>query len=193
MARALTKRAYAKHREEKYGSCSESAVRKAVKTGRISTRPDGKIDPAVADRQWARNTDPTKPLNQITGNPRHRKPSPDAPSEPMDLGERNGKNKDPLSGYSKARAMREAYKALREKIMWELDSKKTVEVERIRAAAATAGKITCDRIMAQPARLARVLAGVTDPARCRKILQDDARRTCEDLLRSLEKASRGER
>ena len=46
----ITKTAYARHR-----GCDEKAVRKAVAEGRISLI-DGKIDPAVADIQWAANT-----------------------------------------------------------------------------------------------------------------------------------------
>jgi hypothetical protein len=46
----LSKSAYARHR-----GCDEKAVRRAVNEGRISLI-DGKIDPAVADIQWARNT-----------------------------------------------------------------------------------------------------------------------------------------
>lgn len=46
----VSKAAYARHR-----GCDEKAVRKAINEGRISLI-DGKIDPAVADIQWARNT-----------------------------------------------------------------------------------------------------------------------------------------
>ncbi|CAN7168390.1 hypothetical protein LJR118_000280 [Acidovorax sp. LjRoot118] len=46
----LSKAAYARHR-----GCDEKAVRKAISEGRISTI-DGKIDPEVADIQWAKNT-----------------------------------------------------------------------------------------------------------------------------------------
>ncbi|MGB6054610.1 MAG: elements of external origin, partial [Burkholderiaceae bacterium] len=46
----LTQAEYAKRR-----GCSAVAVHKAVKAGRISLI-DGKIDPAVADIQWGRNT-----------------------------------------------------------------------------------------------------------------------------------------
>lgn len=46
----LTKSAYARHR-----GCDEKAVRKAIQDGRISMI-DGKIDPEVADIQWAKNT-----------------------------------------------------------------------------------------------------------------------------------------
>ena len=46
----MTKAAYARHR-----GCDEKAVRKAINEGRISVI-DGKIDPEVADIQWAKNT-----------------------------------------------------------------------------------------------------------------------------------------
>jgi hypothetical protein len=45
-------RAYARHRD-----VSLAAVQKAIKTGRISLM-DGKIDPDIADIQWAKNTRP---------------------------------------------------------------------------------------------------------------------------------------
>jgi hypothetical protein len=37
---------------------SDTAVRKAIKVGRIATEADGTIDSAKADAQWASNTDP---------------------------------------------------------------------------------------------------------------------------------------
>lgn len=46
----LSKAAYARHR-----GCDEKSVRKAISEGRISTI-EGKIDPEVADIQWAKNT-----------------------------------------------------------------------------------------------------------------------------------------
>ena len=39
---------------------SETAVRKAIASGRITTEPDGTIDPTRADAQWNRQTDPAK-------------------------------------------------------------------------------------------------------------------------------------
>ena len=59
----LSIRAYAQHR-----GVSHTAVAKAIKAGRISVEPDGKIDPAKADAQWARNTLPSQNLN--TGAPK---------------------------------------------------------------------------------------------------------------------------
>ncbi|MDO5757313.1 MAG: elements of external origin [Rhodobacterales bacterium] len=39
---------------------SETAVRKAIASGRITVEADGTIDPATADRQWDSQTDPAK-------------------------------------------------------------------------------------------------------------------------------------
>jgi 5-methylcytosine-specific restriction endonuclease McrA len=51
----MTPRAYAKHR-----GVSHAAVYMAVREGRISTAPDGRIDPVAADRDWARSTRPVR-------------------------------------------------------------------------------------------------------------------------------------
>ena len=45
-------RAYARHR-----GVTDTAVRKAIQTGRITPEADGTIDPEQADRDWARNTE----------------------------------------------------------------------------------------------------------------------------------------
>ncbi|WP_223618905.1 elements of external origin [Lysobacter sp. ESA13C] len=44
-------RAYGRHR-----GVSDTAVRKAIATGRITAEADGSIDPARADAEWAANT-----------------------------------------------------------------------------------------------------------------------------------------
>lgn len=51
----VSRRAYAAHR-----GVSESAVRKAIASGRITPEADGTIDPARADAEWAAQTDPAK-------------------------------------------------------------------------------------------------------------------------------------
>jgi hypothetical protein len=48
----LSIRAYARHR-----GVTDTAVHKAIQSGRISTEPDGTIDPKRADQDWARNTE----------------------------------------------------------------------------------------------------------------------------------------
>jgi hypothetical protein len=51
----ISRRAYAVLR-----GVSDTAVRKAIATGRISVEADGSIDPAKADAQWDAQTDPAK-------------------------------------------------------------------------------------------------------------------------------------
>ncbi|MDO5623048.1 MAG: elements of external origin [Paracoccus sp. (in: a-proteobacteria)] len=51
----ISRRQYASHR-----GVSEAAVRKAIASGRITPEPDGSIDAARADAEWARQTDPAK-------------------------------------------------------------------------------------------------------------------------------------
>lgn len=47
----VSNRAYARLK-----GVSESSVRKAIKTGRLTPLADGTLDPNVADRQWTQNT-----------------------------------------------------------------------------------------------------------------------------------------
>ncbi len=51
----ISQRAYAAHR-----GVSHQAVGKAIKSGRITTLPDGTIDPARADADWQAQTDPAQ-------------------------------------------------------------------------------------------------------------------------------------
>lgn len=44
-------RAYARHR-----GVTDTAVHKAIRTGRITPEPDGTLDPVRADQEWAQNT-----------------------------------------------------------------------------------------------------------------------------------------
>ena len=55
----VSRRSYAAQR-----GVSEAAVRKAIATGRITTLPDGTIDPARADSEWGAQTDPAKQRGQ---------------------------------------------------------------------------------------------------------------------------------
>ena len=63
----VSRRGYARHR-----GCAESAVRKALATGRITLEPDGTIDPKRADARWAATTDPAQQRlvgPQVVGRP----------------------------------------------------------------------------------------------------------------------------
>ena len=90
----LSIRSYAGHR-----GVSDTAVRKAIKSGRITLEADGTLDPAKADRQWTANTDPSlqreKPKArksphqatpaQSTAQPASARPGRPEPQEPLGL------------------------------------------------------------------------------------------------------------
>ena len=52
MSERLSIRAYSRHR-----GVSDTAVRKAIQSGRITLGDDSRIDPQLADAQWSVNTD----------------------------------------------------------------------------------------------------------------------------------------
>lgn len=66
----LSIRAYALHR-----GVSDTAVRKAIKAGRITPEADGTLEPAKADRQWTANTD----ASQQRETPKASRPAQPAP------------------------------------------------------------------------------------------------------------------
>lgn len=56
----LSLRAYARHRAALgLPGATDAAVRKALRSERITAEPDGTIDPARADRDWSAQTDPS--------------------------------------------------------------------------------------------------------------------------------------
>lgn len=183
MAKGLSRRGYAKHR-----GVSETAVRQALKGNRITLSGDGTIDPAVADRQWERNTDPTKPRNSVSGDPKHRKDSPDAPPTPM--GEGNGKGAaDGSGGYAKARGYREVYAARLAKLEYEERIGSMLPRADVERAATLAGQAVRDAILAMNARVAKIVARLTDERACRGVLDKEARAVIGDLEKRLSAAA----
>src|SRR5579859_727743 len=130
----MSLRAYARHR-----GVSLRAVQKALASGRINAREDGRLDAEVADANWARNTAPrprpaSKPANKPASEPaspqsarHHSDPPRREPTEPPKL----------ESGleYSKARAVRESYLARLAKIDFEERTEKLVSRDEIQVAA----------------------------------------------------------
>ena len=109
----LSIRAYAQHR-----GLSHTAVAKAIKAGRISVEPDGKIDPAKADAQWARNTLPSQNLNTGAAKPAPKVATPPVSTPVSTAPVANRELQPPLEtgriaapDYQTSRAIREAYAA----------------------------------------------------------------------------------
>lgn len=144
----LSIRGYAKYR-----NVDESAVRKAIKSGRITTI-DGKIDPSVADEEWMMNTNPAQ----------SRQPE-----------------KSSSSSYQISRATKEAYEAALKKLEYEQKSGKLVSIEKVEVEAFNAARFARDKLLTIPDRLAPALIGKTDIHEIKQILISEIRQSLENL------------
>ena len=171
----ISQREYARRR-----GISHVAVGRAVASGRITTI-DGKIDPAVADREWAENTDQSKPRNSVTGEPRRTK-APDAPSAPMDLsGGDEGSGPSVAAGYARARAARELYQAQHAKLDLDRERGILVRADEVKVGAFTMARKSRDLLMALPERLSAVLAAESNAAEVQRLLEDEIERICQEI------------
>lgn len=146
----LSIRAYAKHR-----GVYESAVRKAIATGRIALMPDGQIDPEVADRQWSNNT-------------------------AVQQDERVNDSGSGIS-YQKSRANKELFEALLKKLEYEEKSGKLVEIAKMEVDAFTAARVARDKLLAIPDRLAPALVGITDIHEIKEVLRKEIITSLQNL------------
>jgi len=180
----LTIRGYARHR-----GVSHTAVRKALATGRITASPDGTIDPVAADRQWGSSTDFSKPSNSLMGSSRNRIASAVA-SDPLGSpGIDDGLPPPPgdvgvsrlAASYAASRAVREAYVAKLAKLDFEQRSGKLVDADEVRVVAFEQGRRARKLIEPLGARLGPVLAGISDPEACRKIIDEEIAAICDEM------------
>ena len=163
----ITQAEYAKQR-----GCSAVAVHKAVKAGRISLI-DGKIDPAVADVQWARNT-------------RARAGS-GGPATDAVPGVVPGAVQAPVvteGDYWINRARREAAEADLAEMKREEQASRLISVEAVRSTLATVLAATRDSLLQIPARLAPVLAAESDPAVVHDLVQQELHQALSQLARA---------
>lgn len=178
MASEMGIRAYARHR-----SVTPAAVRKAIKSGRI-TAVDGKIDPAAADQDWAANTDESKPRNSVSGNPGTRRASP-APLAANGRPTRQAlpwKTAQPSTGgYAAARAVRESYEARLKELDYKVRTGELISKDEVSAAVYAMNRRARDLLLAIPDRVSAVLAGISDAAEVHRILTEEFRRVCEEL------------
>lgn len=179
----LTQQDYAKHR-----GCSAVAVHKAVKAGRISLI-DGKIDPAVADIQWAQNTRarqnnrPAEPgasdllgtaLGDATNAPGDQSAAPaaPAPSQAVD------------NGYSEARARRERAEAEEAEMRTAKMRGAMLMREDVDRAIFEIGRELRDRLTACARRMAAEVASITTAEGCESVIEREHRIVLELLVSS---------
>lgn len=169
-AELITQAEYARRR-----GVDPTTVRDAIKAGRI-TLIDGKVDPAVADIQWQRNTrarvnparapgtaPPSMPLqHQMSLSSAAAAPPVDGPAQPDPAGE---------SDYWVSRARREHAEADLAELKLAEQNGQLIRVEAIRSALAGVISSTRDSLLQLPARLAPVLAAETDAAKVHDLIQ----------------------
>lgn len=162
---------------------TQEAVRLAVKDGRLAksiTYVNGKpkiADAVMADKEWAENTDQSKPRNRITGDPKHRR----APGEATKAMENSIVSGTNGPSYAQSRAIREAYQARLAKLEFEEKSGKLVSRDDVRVAAFNAARKARDSLLSIPDRIAPILAGITDDREVHRILTDEIRRVCSEM------------
>ena len=158
----LSQRAYAKHL-----GVSEGAVRKAIKSGRISIDKNNLIDPELADRQWQENTDPSKRRNEnldiVTNNK----------SDIEIVNQVNNNNLVNTSSitYQKSRAVKETYEAKLRKLEYDIKLGKLIPADEVKVSAFNAGRITRDRLLNIPNQVAPMLVNQSDIFTVKEILK----------------------
>lgn len=165
----ITQAEYARRR-----GCSKQAVSKAVKAGRL-TLIDGMIDPEIADRQWARNTDPQQQERgapeQFEVTQRRAVALTDA-----DGGSASG---DPMLVKEKARTER-----LRAELLEiELRQRRGELVEAVdaRRVQFNLARTTRNALLALPPRLAPIFASMTDASEIERLFDSELRKLCAQL------------
>lgn len=169
MSAGLTLRGYARRRR-----VSHTAVQKALASGRITLGADGRIDPDVADRQWA---DLSKPQNSVTGDPGSRS----RPSAGPEGGAQAVPGERVAASYRESLAAREAYRARLAKLDFEERTGKLVSADEVRAVTFRVARATRDQIMGVPARLAPLVAAATEPLEVQRLLEEALRDVCAEL------------
>jgi hypothetical protein len=162
----MTQSEYAKHR-----GVSRVAVHHAIRDSRI-TLIEGKIDPTVADIQWAANT---RARVRNAGSD----PAPIAP--PSAAGPIVAGDAEPRISYEEARRRRELAEASIAEMKQAELSGDLIRTDAVRAA--WAGKITStrDALLQIPARLSPQLAAESDLSAVTALLEGEIRQVLSDL------------
>lgn len=168
--RLLSKAAYARHR-----GCDEKAVRKAIAEGRISAI-DGKIDPEVADIQWAKNTRARGDSGRaVAGNTVEAGQGMPAASEAP-----SGPESGPAApGYADYRAIREKAEAEMAQRANAKDAGLLVERSRVERGMYDVMRAFRDSVMTIGQRSAPRCIGLADARDIEHVITDETRKALE--------------
>jgi hypothetical protein len=185
-------RQYAAHRKALgLTGGSHVAVGKAIMSGRIaaSVGEDGKIDFAMADALWSRNTDAIQGARNPGGVKKESAapspapaPAPPAPAPALDASVPTaapGKEKPTLV---EAQTMRAIYAANREKLAFEKESGSKVDANETKVLAFNRARAARNALMAAGARIAPLLVGL-DLFQLTITLEDELRKVAEEISR----------
>lgn len=178
----LSIRAYAQHR-----GVSHTAVAKAIKAGRISKEPDGSIDPAKADAQWARNTLPSQKPNTSAAKPAPKVATPPVSTVSSREAQVPLETRATAPDYQTSRAIREAYAARLAKLEFEERTGKLLNADEVKVKHFNLARLLRDRIQQIPRKLApQIVAAVVaqpDQRVVEDLLMDAIREALEELSR----------
>lgn len=147
---------------------SDTAVRKAIKSGRITLTKNGKINPTIADRQWEANTDPAQ-VYAIKKDDTSSETQPSTPTGGIGI------------SYQQSRAIREAYEARLKKLEFDERTGKLISTETVQREAFNAARKTRDMVLNVPDKVIPLLVGKTDIHEMKEILRKELLRTLENL------------
>lgn len=144
----LSLSAYARHRKALgLPGGSLANVQKAVKTSRITRGPDGLIDAASADKEWAANTDHSK---RTTKTP----PATTAKKSPKAKTEKQAQaNTEEADSFVKARRVKEEYNARLAQLDYEVRIGKLVPADQVEQRWAHIVSIARTRLLSVPSKV----------------------------------------
>jgi len=151
-------RAYARHAGK-----AHTTVLEAIQRGHITRRKDGKLDFDQADREWRES---------IAHRGSVPSPPPTAAMPPADQAQ---------TSYSSSRAVRERYKALKEKLEFEELEGKLIRRDLITIQAFESGRSIRDGVLNVPDRICALLAAESSERVVRAILMDELTRVLLEL------------
>lgn len=199
----ISVRAYADSR-----GISHTAVQKAIKSGRLvkclTKSASGAVkiaDANLADKEWAANTDQSKPLNVISGEPNRRRATATTPFELRQsegMPAKSSKKAVPTQesepaveisaqdfgggpSYAKSRAIREAYQARLSRLEYEEKAGKMVPADKTRVVIFNAARRCRDMLMSVADRVTPLVTGLGDAHEINRIITDEMRRIAVEI------------
>jgi len=141
-----------------------SAIHYAVKSGRVTKRPDGLFDLDKAVQEFNDTTNHEKGHNNRT----QARQLPDLPAPEIPaLGEAKS------TAYAKARAGTQIYEALLKKLRYEERAKNLTPTADVESARFTEFRTLREACFNIPSRISALLAGENDPAKCQQMLEGE--------------------